>query len=25
MEERWRVLGPDKDYQATATLTRGDH
>ena len=25
MEERWRVRGPDKDYQATATLTRGDH
>jgi hypothetical protein len=25
MEERWRVLGPDKDYQATATLTRRDH
>jgi len=24
MEERWRVLGPDKDYQAIATLTRGD-
>jgi hypothetical protein len=25
MEERWRVHGPDKDYQATATLVRGDH
>jgi hypothetical protein len=25
MEERWRVRGPDKDYQATATLTRWDH
>jgi hypothetical protein len=24
MEERWRVRGPDKDYQATATLTRWD-
>ena len=22
MEERWRVRGPDKDYQATATLIR---
>ena len=25
MEERWQVRGPDKDYQATATLTRWDH
>src|ERR1035438_7423828 len=25
MEERWRVLGPDKDYEATATLVRWDH
>jgi hypothetical protein len=25
MEERWRGRGPDKDYQATATLTRWDH
>jgi hypothetical protein len=25
MEERWRVRGPDKDYRATATLTRWDH
>ena len=25
MEERWQVQGPDKDYQATATLTRWDH
>ncbi len=25
MEERWRVLGPDKDYHATATLVRRDH
>ena len=25
MEERWWVRGPDKDYQATATLTRWDH
>jgi hypothetical protein len=24
MEERWQVLGPGKDYQATATLTRRD-
>ncbi len=25
MEERWQVRGPAKDYQATATLIRGDH
>jgi Family of unknown function (DUF6314) len=25
MQERWRVLGPDKDYHATATLVRRDH
>lgn len=25
MEERWRVLGPDKDYHAAATLLRADH
>ena len=25
MEERWRVRGPDKDYDATATLIRCDH
>ncbi len=25
MEERWQVQGPDKDYQATATLIRWDH
>jgi hypothetical protein len=25
MEERWRVRGPAKDYEATATLTRWDH
>ena len=25
MEERWRVRGPHKDYEATATLIRGDH
>ncbi|MGH3067518.1 MAG: DUF6314 family protein [Streptosporangiaceae bacterium] len=25
MEERWQVRGPGKDYQATATLIRGDH
>ena len=25
MEERWRVRGPGKDYQATATLSREDH
>ncbi len=25
MEERWRVQGPGKDYQATATLIRWDH
>ncbi len=25
MEERWRVRGPDKDYDATATLIRWDH
>jgi hypothetical protein len=25
MEERWQVQGPGKDYQATATLIRGDH
>jgi Family of unknown function (DUF6314) len=25
MEERWRVRGPDKDYEATATLIRCDH
>jgi hypothetical protein len=25
MEERWRVQGPGKDYQATATLIRQDH
>ena len=24
-EERWRVHGPSKDYQATATLIRWDH
>jgi hypothetical protein len=25
MEERWRVRGPDKDYEAAATLIRWDH
>lgn len=25
MEERWRVRGPAKDYEATATLIRWDH
>ena len=25
MEERWRVTGPAKDYQAAATLIRSDH
>jgi Family of unknown function (DUF6314) len=25
MEERWRVRGPAKDYQATAILIRKDH
>ena len=25
MEERWRVRGPHKDYEATATLIRWDH
>jgi Family of unknown function (DUF6314) len=25
MEERWQVRGPDKDYEATATLTHWDH
>ncbi|MGI8451862.1 MAG: DUF6314 family protein [Streptosporangiaceae bacterium] len=25
MEEHWRVHGPDKDYDATATLTRRDN
>jgi hypothetical protein len=25
LEERWRVRGPGKDYQATATLIRVDH
>jgi hypothetical protein len=25
MEEHWRVRGPEKDYEATATLIRRDH
>jgi hypothetical protein len=25
MEERWQVRGPEKDYEATATLIRCDH